>query len=34
MDAILSRKELKTRLMEYLDYLMVRHHQAKPAAAA
>jgi acetyl-CoA carboxylase carboxyl transferase subunit beta len=33
VDAIVSRKEMKTRLVEYLDYLMVRHRQATPAAA-
>ena len=33
IDAIVPRIELKDRLMEYLDYLMVRHHQGTPAAA-
>jgi acetyl-CoA carboxylase carboxyl transferase subunit beta len=33
IDAIVSRIELKARLVEYLDYLMVRHHPVTPAAA-
>ena len=33
IDAIVSREEMKARLIGYLDYLMVRQRQVKPAAA-
>jgi acetyl-CoA carboxylase carboxyl transferase subunit beta len=34
IDAIVPRKEMKTRLIEYLDFLTVRQRNGPPAATA